>query len=775
MGYVLLEECEVILIGNNTSKPCAKPKIGVWQTVELLSPSSSEAVSFDLSEDVARRELILRLENSTKLWTAYNISPFNGLISEITATRNKYVKKSSSENRRRSDASLLAGLAFEINSQSLMYQHQTSHEITSDDLRLLQMETAKIIFHVWSNDNDETGYDSINENERRMRASFLVTFSLPITGSKSPTIQLKQQKKGKKVLSSAFQLLGSLIRCDWHNLDTNIAKLQYSKRDNKKETKSFFPSKLSVENLYEQITGASKHFNNDNEPKQQLANAFIASNSGIFVIPEEIVRISIAPFLRARSLHYLRLTSRRMYTRLESVVPGLKLKLFHHQVRSLEWMENRERRCVTEEELLCNNSNSIQRTILQDGESVCGGDYHRAATGGATVKLRPRLSVEVVREFRFDAVSGSIIDTNQSKTEHAKLLPSHLRSTNAARGGLLCDEPGLGKTVTVLSLILRSLGLNVDTTEDTNTIDDEAIFHSYWSSEYLTIHVRRPAILKLITRLIKSDKESGYFIPPIDTFIKHCPDYFDFIERGNEMCFQDIRKSVNKGDCKDFKTFEADIYRIFENAMKYNPQDNVVHKAGKRMIENAERILAEFKSEHVNIALKSLSRIRLSESPSLTNMLEAKKRAELHDPLVASCSTLLVVPNPLLNHWKEQIISHINFNYCSKHHKIIYYHTKKRDIEESRGISLDLQQTLKLTPIVFIDDGSNTLPPASTLARFTIVLTCYNRFTADWKQGSLENELRASRKFGGTYWGDDLDSEEASPLLKVHWVRERVN
>ena len=69
---------------------------------------------------------------------------------------------------------------------------------------------------------------------------------------------------------------------------------------------------------------------------------------------------------------------------------------------------------------------------------------------------------------------------------------------------------------------------------------------------------------------------------------------------------------------------------------------------------------------------------------------------------------------------------------------------------------------------MFIDDGTKALPPASTLSRFSIVLTAYNRFTAELKQGSLENELRATRK-GVTYWGDDL-SEEASPLLKVHWV-----
>lgn len=142
VGYILLEECEIILIGNS------HPNIGVWQNVELLSaPSFSE----DNNVDVAHRELILRSENDTTLRTAYNIPPFGGVLSEITATQKSSSKNDneSSENRRRSDASLLAGLALEINNQSLAYQrhNENSDERASDDLQLLQLAATKIIFH----------------------------------------------------------------------------------------------------------------------------------------------------------------------------------------------------------------------------------------------------------------------------------------------------------------------------------------------------------------------------------------------------------------------------------------------------------------------------------------------------------------------------------------------------------------------------------------------------------------------------------------------------
>lgn len=791
VGYVLLQECEVILMEevNDTDKPRAdeyQPMLGVWQSVELQSPSSSNHDNhYDLPAGIVHNELVLRPEKNNTLRAAHVISPFNGVLSEITATQNSS-SSGEQDKRRRSDASLLAGLALEINNQSLSKQryNEIADEQTSDDFRFLQMESAQINFHAnnWKKEFDNEKMET-NFAYRKIQASFLVTFSFPIndnTGvdadNESITFNSKQRRNsGKKVLSTAFQLIGSIIRCDWDNLDAKMKELQCPNRDDRSATKPFFPLELTVENLYDRISGASTHFGSDYGPNHQQVNSSNALSCGILEIPEEIIRTSIAPYLKARSLHSLRLTNRRMYNRLQSVVPGLKLKLFHHQIRSLEWMEIRERRCISEDDLLRSNNASRIGAMLHEGESVCGGDYHRSVTGGASVKLctrRPNsLSNEMAKTLRFDALCGSCINISQfTNNDHSKWLPSNLRSTQAARGGLLCDEPGLGKTVTVLSLILRSHGLSVDALDGSSAIDDEAIFHSYWESEYLTIHVRRPAILKLVTRLIKSDNEADCFIPPIGTF--DCPDYFDVIEQGNEICLQDIRNDANKGDCKDFKAFEASVYRVFENAMAYNPPDNNIHRAAKRMVDNAKVIMATFKSEHVTTAMKSLSRIRQSESYSLISMLEAKKRAELQDPLVASSSTLLVVPNPLLNHWEEQISSHINFKYCSKHCHSIYYHTKKRNMKaSSHAISFDLEHTLQQGPLVFIDDGTKALPPASTLARFFIVLTSYNRFTAEWKQGSLENELRASRK-GGIYWGDNQNSEEASPLLKVHWVSE---
>ena len=76
-----------------------------------------------------------------------------------------------------------------------------------------------------------------------------------------------------------------------------------------------------------------------------------------------------------------------------------------------------------------------------------------------------------------------------------------------------------------------------------------------------------------------------------------------------------------------------------------------------------------------------------------------------------------------------------------------------------------------MSPLIFIDDGSRALLPLDVLAGFPIVLISYNRFTPEWKNGSVEQEIRAPKKGSSsdsTYWGDDVP--KASSLLKVSWL-----
>jgi len=97
----------------------------------------------------------------------------------------------------------------------------------------------------------------------------------------------------------------------------------------------------------------------------------------------------------------------------------------------------RECQHVSENDILSNPELlQLQRT---------GGDLHRAVTGGATVALATRSAT----------ASSNIVWLSQESGHEISRADILSFSRNIAQGGLLCNDPGLGKTITVLSLILQ--------------------------------------------------------------------------------------------------------------------------------------------------------------------------------------------------------------------------------------------------------------------------------------------------------------------------------
>lgn len=297
VGYVLLEECDVLIPG------CAVgPPAGMWYNVDLQAPPDKSDKSdklckgggFSGSNDDGCDLVLQPCFSSTDdakpiilLVNATEIIPFNGLL-EITAQTDKATRKSK---KRRSDASLLAGLALEINQQANHFQRQNSYNDDSsielgekDDglhLRHLRTENVQIMFweeeasckdtkKQWLQLDNETDQDSANEapndqhlQTKRVRASLLVTFSLPMqengtqinnnmsSGENESRVKRKasKSKRKDKIISSGHQLIGSIIRCDWGHLDVRMKMLQQSALSSRAQPeqtsrKSFFPSSL---------------------------------------------------------------------------------------------------------------------------------------------------------------------------------------------------------------------------------------------------------------------------------------------------------------------------------------------------------------------------------------------------------------------------------------------------------------------------------------------------------------------------------------------------
>ncbi|CAK7336531.1 unnamed protein product [Dovyalis caffra] len=123
--------------------------------------------------------------------------------------------------------------------------------------------------------------------------------------------------------------------------------------------------------------------------------------------PKDVVRV-------AATCHHLRSLA-------VSIMPCMKLKLFPHQQAAVEWMLQRER-----------NAQVLPHPLYSN------------------------LSTEDGFPFHINTVSGEII-TGVAPT------------VRDFCGGMFCDEPGLGKTVTALSLILKTQGTVADPPDGVQT------------------------------------------------------------------------------------------------------------------------------------------------------------------------------------------------------------------------------------------------------------------------------------------------------------------
>lgn len=141
-----------------------------------------------------------------------------------------------------------------------------------------------------------------------------------------------------------------------------------------------------------------------------------ASASGIFDLSDDIVE-KILSALRPIDIVRVSATCRHLRLLSVSIMPCIKLKLFPHQQAAVEWMVQRERKVAT-----------LHHPMYLDFLTEDGFAFYINIVSGELVTV----SAPTIKDFR---------------------------------GGMFCDEPGLGKTITALSLILKTQGTLADPPE----------------------------------------------------------------------------------------------------------------------------------------------------------------------------------------------------------------------------------------------------------------------------------------------------------------------
>ncbi|XP_057807863.1 F-box protein At3g54460 [Salvia miltiorrhiza] len=134
-----------------------------------------------------------------------------------------------------------------------------------------------------------------------------------------------------------------------------------------------------------------------------------SNESGIWVLSDDIT-INILTALSPIDLVKISLTCRHLNYLAASIMPCMKLKLYPHQQAAVEWMLERER-----------DPKVLQHPLYMSFKTEDGFDFNINTASGEIVTG----SVPTIKDFR---------------------------------GGMFCDEPGLGKTITALSLLLKTQG-----------------------------------------------------------------------------------------------------------------------------------------------------------------------------------------------------------------------------------------------------------------------------------------------------------------------------
>ena len=457
--------------------------------------------------------------------------------------------------RRRSDASLLLSAALQSSQSSSSIQKNPIH--VHIQIRLLPQSQAE---------------EKIQNDVNLIRKVDLVLVVVAVEGVISSSSSSSQ----------AMSMLLEMCQCDWRLYDefynhyNNSSRSSSTSNNNNKEEEedcsimSIFPMRMDLEEIYTRIRSIGKGNGEDgvHHPYSDSSSP-VSDPVPIHDIPVHLY----TPYLTAISIANLQCTSRCLYHTLKqsAIVPGMKLTLAEHQIRSLNWMRLRESSSRS-------RSRSRSRNQVQDDD----------------VPVKRLLGKRTRCEYVFDGtkiihiphprstpIQSVVDDDNDEHNEY-----DQIRIENGY-GGICADEPGLGKTITALSLVLQTMHHHPNThyyphynepnssykksksreASSTSLLETYAkqlkrsLFHSYWKNTLPSFSKVQEMVI-ILNRIRKMDRRNRWFDVPVP---RDTPGYYEHIRE--PTCLLDILKVVNGGDgsnCCSFYEFMRLVRLCFQ-------------------------------------------------------------------------------------------------------------------------------------------------------------------------------------------------------------------
>ncbi|XP_049370689.1 F-box protein At3g54460 [Solanum verrucosum] len=308
------------------------------------------------------------------------------------------------------------------------------------------------------------------------------------------------------------------------------------------------PSKKKLFELHE-IFKSLPSVEKRGNPDSLRVNPLDTSRSGIWVITDDIL-ISILSSLCPADLLRVSATCRHLKFLAASIMPCMKLKLFAHQQAAVDWMLQRER-----------NVELLQHPLYMDFVTEDGFAFY------------------------INAVSGQIA------TGHAPTIKDF-------HGGMFCDEPGLGKTITALSLILKTQGTLAEPPDGAQVIwcmhnadqrcgyyelsGEDTVSSGVLLSSRATGHNGRRGQLSL--EKVTPEKSLNSFSTSLGSMVVNSADHIAILEISSHTVTHSTPRRSTARCTSSYSQIKRDLMYAYEGASPFPEEINARKNSKKRKL-----------------------------------------------------------------------------------------------------------------------------------------------------------------------------------------------